>query len=58
MRRAMLDRWCRMSIPWDVYALCGIINDYAPLYTVLLATGCSAIVWLVALRWTGRESSF
>ncbi len=55
---AWMDSWRGLAILWGVYALFGIINDYAPLYTVLLATGCSAIVWLVALRWTGRESSF
>lgn len=55
---AWMDTWRGLAILWIVFALIGVINDDAPLFTVLHATCGSAIVWLVAYRWTGRESSF
>ena len=54
---AWMDTWRGLAILWIVFALIGR-DDNVPLFTVLHATCGSAIVWLVAYRWTGRESSF
>ena len=54
---AWMDTWRGLALLWIAFALIGR-DDNAPLFTVLHATCGSIIVWLVAFRWTGRESSF